>query len=130
MKGRPEPKQSLDFAISIGDKIKYGSRKLPLVEATIAGSVFCGLDDVDKFPKTKKFSSEYTSINEIHLDYGDRQQPRRWVSIKRWDIPKSIDFKNKILLKKSCKLVFRTKEELDKILEEANTPHEGAREIG
>jgi len=130
LKGKPEPEQPLDFAISIGDKIRYGSRKLPLVEATIAGCVFCGLDNVDKFPNTGKFSSEYTSINEVHLDYGDRQQPRRLVSIKRWDMPKAIDFKNKVLLMKPSKLGFRTKEELDKILEDSNTPHEGEREIG
>ncbi len=130
LKGKPEPEQPLDIVTSIGDRIRYGSRKLPLVETTVGGCVFCGLENVDKFPNTEKFPSEYTSINEVHLDYGDRQQPRRWVSIKRWEIPKAIDFKNKVLLMKPSELGFRTKEELDKILEEANTPHEGSREIG
>jgi len=127
LKGKPEPKQPLDFATSIGDRIRYGSRKLPLVEATVFGSVFAYASRVDRFPETKQFESEYRFVDEIYLDYDDKIEPKRWIAIKRWDVPKAIDFKKKVLVEKPKKLGFKTKEEIDKILEDANTPHEGRR---
>jgi hypothetical protein len=127
LKGKPEPKYYLDNTIAIGDVIRRDSRKFPLVEATVSGSVFCSaLCNVDRFPETRRFMSEYTFVDEFCLDYGDK----RWIAITRREAPEAIDFKNKVLLKKPTELKFRTKEEVDKILEEANKPHEGPREWG
>jgi len=130
LKGKPEPKQPLDFAISIGDRIRYGSRKLPLIDATVYGSIFAYPDRVDKFPGTRQLESEYRFIDEVYFDYGDKTEPKRWVAIKRWVMPKAIDFKNKVLVAKPQKLGFKTKEEIDKILENANTLKEGGRRCG
>lgn len=127
LKGMPEPEQPLEFATSIGDRIRCGSRKLPLIDAIVYGSIFGYASRVDRFPGTRQFPSEYEFIDEVYLDYGDKTEPKRWVAIKRQDVPKAIDFKNKVLLTKPHKLGLKTKEEIDKILEDANTPQEGGR---
>lgn len=130
LNGRPEPKYYLDPAISIGDKIIYRGRKLLVVDATVFGVVYANLGKVPEFPNTKDYSSEYQFIDDIFLEYGSMKQPNRLIAIKRWDMPNAIDFKNKTLLTKPKELGFTTKEEVDKILEDANTPNRRGFNLG
>jgi len=130
LKGKPKSIYNLDSAIAIGDVIRRGNRRFPLVEATVYGSIFGYLEYVGNFPNTKGFPSEYEFVDEVYLDYGDKTEPKRWIAIKRWDMPKAIDFENRTLTEKPTELGLITKEQVDETLEKANTPSEGAREWG